>query len=109
MPSQGVHEGSVCQPRAASDTHTTHESEVSPALGNECLDSFGIHLAIVHAGVPGTKGSAGWGTNDPHGLLLIDYVPSQLTIVSEIEVPGLTVRFQCSNVERIQTFDLQSS
>ncbi len=80
---------------------TRHGSEVSLALGNDWLYSFGIHLWIVHAGVPGTKGSARWETNDPHRLLLIDYVPSQFTISSEIEVPGLAIWRYSPDVERI--------
>ena len=83
------------------------EAEMLAPLGDALADFLWIHLLVVHGAIPECKSRTRRRTHNPVWVVLLDEQPRLLPILAVAEVPGRSVRLQGSQVERIESSEVE--
>ena len=83
------------------------EAEMLAPLGDALADFLWIHLLVVHGAIPECKSRTRRRTHNPVWVVLLDEQPRLLPILAVAEVLRRSVRLQGSQVERIESSEVE--
>ena len=89
--------------------NTAHKVEMHNRFLPQSFDPQWVHLAVIHTLIPRAKKCAWRAPNNPGWFKLIDQGLGQLSVGSLTKVPWLAIGLGSSEVESMQTIEVQVS